>query len=326
VTLRRILLLLLVACGSTRTTTLQPGAGSSTPDDAAPQVDAGVAAAVYASTLAKDRAEHPTQIKVKFHTQGKPPPVPPPAAKLERVKYRGPLGEMWAYVSADPKDGKKHPAVVWAEGGFDPSIGDELFTSGPADNDQSAMQLRDAGIVVIYPSYRGAHDNPGTYELLYGEIDDYLAAADYVRQLDYVDPARVFFAGHSVGATIVLLAAELTDRFRAAVGFGPTTGAKSYGNRVAPFDLKGPDAVREWRLREPLRYLRDIRRPVLLIEGEHSPNVRALPVYEREAAEVHAPVTTRSAAGLAHFSVLAPELAIIAKKIAADDGQGEFTW
>src|SRR4051812_33262125 len=144
-----------------------------------------------------------------------PPPEPPSKVMLTRVKYPAPVGELWAYLSLDPGDHKKHPAVVWAHGGFEFGIDDGCFAPGPPDNDQSGAGLRTGGIIVMYPSYRGSHGAPGQYEMLYGEVDDYLAAADYLRGLPYVDPERIYFAGHSTGGTLVLLAAEMTDKLRA---------------------------------------------------------------------------------------------------------------
>jgi len=300
----------------------QRAASPSTPVSSAPPAES----ATQVSTLRKERAELGTRIVRTRKKPGHPPPVPPASTKLERVKYRSPLGDMWAYVTIDPKDGEKHPAVVWAAGGFANRIGEGFFKPGPAKNDQSASQLRAAGIIVMYPSYRGNHDNPGTFELFFGEVDDYLAAADHLRQLSYVDPARIYFAGHSTGGTLALLAAELTDQFRAAFVFGPVTGAESYGKSLAPFDLTTPETAQEWRLRAPIRYVRDIRRPTFLIEGERSPNARALPIYARAATATGVPLTTLRPDGLDHFSVLAPQLELIARKIVADDGQGEFAW
>src|SRR5262249_20095614 len=41
-------------------------------------------------------------------------PAPEPPAKVFRlVRYDAPLGKSAAYLTPDPKDGKKHPAVVW---------------------------------------------------------------------------------------------------------------------------------------------------------------------------------------------------------------------
>src|SRR5262249_25378371 len=55
-------------------------------------------------------------------------PVPGPPADLFRtVHYNSPAGNLAAYVSTPPKDGKKHPAIVWIFGGFDNSIGDTAW-------------------------------------------------------------------------------------------------------------------------------------------------------------------------------------------------------
>src|SRR5438105_7148897 len=54
----------------------------------------------------------------------------PPAALLNVVRYKSPAGDLIAYLTPDPKDGKKRPAVLWAHGGFG-GIGKFLF--GPPD-------------------------------------------------------------------------------------------------------------------------------------------------------------------------------------------------
>jgi hypothetical protein len=41
----------------------------------------------------------------------------PPADKLKIVKYTASNGPLPAYVSPDPRDGQKHPAIVWITGG-----------------------------------------------------------------------------------------------------------------------------------------------------------------------------------------------------------------
>jgi hypothetical protein len=63
-----------------------------------------------------------------------------------------------------------------------------------------------------------------------------------------------------------------------------------------------------------------------VIEGAKSPNARALPGYARAAAIGRVPLTTREPEDLDHFSVLAPELKRIARKIVADDGKRAFRW
>ncbi len=50
----------------------------------------------------------------------------------------------------------------------------------------------------------GENDNPGQFELFYGEVDDAVAAIDYLRSVPYVDPSRIYLAGHSTGGSITL--------------------------------------------------------------------------------------------------------------------------
>ena len=50
---------------------------------------------------------------------GDPSPAPPPPRSVfRRIRYDAPLGRNVAYVTPDPKDGARHPAVLWAHGGF----------------------------------------------------------------------------------------------------------------------------------------------------------------------------------------------------------------
>jgi hypothetical protein len=55
----------------------------------------------------------------------------PPSGVLNRVTYPAPLGANAAYVGPDPKDGKKHPAIIRLVGGFSNSIGDIAWNPGP---------------------------------------------------------------------------------------------------------------------------------------------------------------------------------------------------
>ncbi|HWN70180.1 MAG TPA: prolyl oligopeptidase family serine peptidase [Haliangium sp.] len=272
-----------------------------------------------ATTCAGARRQFVTRIVRVARSWNDSPPPEPPDGKLVRTKYRAPLGEMWAYVTPDPGDGKRHPAMVWVHGGLDFSIGDLVFEHGPRDNDQSARGFVDAGLIVMFPSFRGNHDNPGSYEMLHGEVDDYLAAVEHVRGLPYVDPERVYLGGHSTGGTLVLLAAELSDRYRAAFALGPVGWIQVY-DEPPPFDPRAPEAETEWRMRSPAACIGEIRRPTLIIEGEdgNADQVRALGDTARRAgAPVHASVL----AGRNHFNVIAPAVARIAEQIKADTGR-----
>ena len=67
---------------------------------------------------------------------------------------------------------------------------------------------------MMFPGLRGTSGNPGTQESFLGEVDDVLAAADFLRKVDYVDPSRIYLGGHSTGGTLALLVAEAGASFQ----------------------------------------------------------------------------------------------------------------
>ena len=226
--------------------------------------------------------------------------VPEPPPELFRtVRYDSPVGKLAAYLSVDPNDGKKHPAIIWLTGGDCNSIGD-VWTDAPASNDQTAAAFRKAGIMMMNPALRGGNDNPGVKEGFLGEVDDVLAAADFLAKQAFVDPSRIYLGGHSTGGTLVLLVAECSDRFRAVFSFGPVGRVAGYGPEYLPFDTT---SARELELRDPIRWLHAIKSPVFVVEGENSPgNVNAL--REMEQASSNPQVRFLAVSGAEHFSIL----------------------
>ncbi|MGC4092706.1 MAG: hypothetical protein QM756_33465 [Polyangiaceae bacterium] len=107
------------------------------------------------------------------------PPPAPPAGELELVHYQAPLGDNAAYVTP-AKSATKRPAIVWIMGGMGFGLSETSWQKAPYDNDQSARLFREAGIVTMYPALRGANGNPGRHECFLGEVDDILAAAEFL--------------------------------------------------------------------------------------------------------------------------------------------------
>lgn len=77
-----------------------------------------------------------------------------------------------------------------------------MWEAASPENDQTARQYREAGIVTLAPSLRGGNDNPASREGYFGEVDDVLAAADWLAAQPGIDPARISLGGHSTGATL----------------------------------------------------------------------------------------------------------------------------
>ena len=110
------------------------------------------------------------------------------------MTYPAPSGNLAAYLSPDPGDGRKHPAIIWITGGDCNSIGD-VWTPAPLDNDQTAAAYREAGIIMFFPSLRGGNNNPGVKEGFLGEVNDVLAALKYLKNQSYVDANRIYLGG-----------------------------------------------------------------------------------------------------------------------------------
>lgn len=251
--------------------------------------------------------------KLRSRTTSGDPVEPPPADVFRLVKYESPAGSMSAYLTPDPRDGRKHPAIIWITGGDCNSIG-EVWDDAPAADDQTAAAYRKAGIVMMFPSLRGGNTNPGVREGFFGEVDDVLAAADHLAKLPYVDPTRIHLGGHSTGGTLVLLVAAASDRFRSVISFGPTADIEGYGDDYTYHDRSIP---REAELRSPGRWLGVIKSRTFVIEGGYG-NARDLLVMQRRNGNPAVRFVLVQRAD--HFNVLAPVNRLLAERIVNDTG------
>lgn len=238
-----------------------------------------------------------------------------PPGIFKTIKYSAPGGELPAYISPDPGDGKKHPAIIWITGGDCNSIGD-VWSPASRSNDQTANAFRKAGMVMMFPSLRGGNNNPGSKEGFLGEVDDVLAAAKYLEAQKFVDPKQIFLGGHSTGGTLALLVAESSDRFRAIFSFGPVGDVSDYGrdSKYLPFDLSNP---KEIELRSPGYWLSWVQSPVWVFEGTRG-NIESL--REMAKASTSPKAHFIEVQNMDHFSVLAPVTDLIAQKIIQDTG------
>lgn len=250
------------------------------------------------------------------------PPLPNPPAKLfVRSNYPAVTStEAPAFVTPDPRDGRKHPAIVWITGG-DPSALSDFWTPGPDSNDQSARAFREAGVVMMFPTLRGNMQHGGNREQFLGEVLDVLAAADHLARLPYVDTSRIYLGGHSTGGTLALLAAETSDRFAGVFAFGPVADIDRYRAGLVHLTFEGQDP-RERTLRSPVHWLAGIAAPTYVIEGTggNIEDLETLCGASRNPFLVCIPV-----AGETHFSVLAKVTRVIAARIAMTSEGIPFT-
>ncbi len=242
-------------------------------------------------------------------------PIPdPPEGVFDLVTYPSKVGDLAAYVSSDPGDGEKHPMIIWVVGGWGNGIDDFPWIYPEWDNDQTGSAFWQAGVLTMYPSFRGGCGNPGYYETLFGEVDDIVSAYEYAASLPYVDPERIYLGGHSTGGTRALLASEYTDKFRAVFCFGAVDKIRYHNNSQFTFDKSNQD---EYVMRSPIYWLDNIKSPTFLIEGRdgNSKNLERMEEASRND-NLHCYVVEDAD----HFSVLAPVTRVVAEKILADTG------
>ena len=239
-----------------------------------------------------------------------------PPNLFRTLTYPAPSGNLAAYLTPDPGDGRKHPAIIWITGGDCNSIGD-VWSPTSRDNDQTAGAYRQAGIVMMFPSLRGGNTNPGVKEGFLGEVDDVLYAAKFLQAQSYVDPKRIYLGGHSTGGTLALLVAESTDGFRAVFSFGPIDDVSNYGtnSEFLPFDTS---SRREIELRSPGYWLASIQSPTWVFEGSEG---NRGPLRSMAQSSTNPKTHFIELQGVSHFATLAPLNERIAGKILQDTGE-----
>jgi hypothetical protein len=266
------------------------------------------------TSLLEARRGFKTKLVARDGAADEPVAAPPPGV-FRIVKYPSSVRQLPAYLSVGPADGKKRPAIIWITGGDCNSIGD-VWSPAPAENDQTASAFREAGIVMMYPSLRGGNGGPGAREGFFGEVDDVIAAAEFLAAQPGVDPQRIYLGGHSTGGTLVMLVAAASPRFRAVFSFGPVDDVGGYGKEYLPFDSSNP---REVELRSPGRWVNSIQSPTFVFEGV-KPRSNIGSLRELEQASQNPLVHFGAVKGASHFSILQPVTRVIAAKILADSG------
>lgn len=181
----------------------------------------------------------------------------PPGA--ERVYYNGgPDGSipLIAWVSQYTPSSKPRPAVLFLHGG----------NATGAGHWELMKPYADAGFVVMLPSLRGENGQAGAFSGFYDEVDDVLAAAQYLEQLPGVDKKHVFLAGHSIGGSLSLLTA-MSRKFRAVVPISANPDAWRFFDRYKQDIRFNQDDPKEFLMRSAICFAPSLKCPTLLLRG-----------------------------------------------------------
>src|SRR5213080_99007 len=180
------------------------------------------------------------------------------------------------YIPANIKPDRSHPAIVYPHGG--PQW--QHFNSWYPN----IQYLTSHGYLVIAPNYRGSTGFEREYmeslrkDAGRGDLNDLVAAVDYLKTTGYVDPKKIAIMGGSWGGYLTLMALTKTPEIWAAgVSIVPLANWFTAHENEDPVLQKNdewlmgnPITDRElWRDRSPIFYADQIRAPLLLLAGQH---------------------------------------------------------
>ena len=181
---------------------------------------------------------------------------PPPG--VTEVTYKSGELQLKAWVNRPPAGAPPAAAVLYLHGGF---------AFDPEDWDQ-CKPFRDAGFVTMTPSLRGENGQAGWFSMFYDEVDDVLAAAQFLAKMPGVDSKRVFIAGHSAGGTLALLAAMTSKEFKACASFSGSPDQVKFAEQEQGLVRFDTSDMKELEMRSPLAFPKSFKCPVRLYWGD----------------------------------------------------------
>jgi dipeptidyl aminopeptidase/acylaminoacyl peptidase len=176
-----------------------------------------------------------------------------------------------------PRNGQ-HPAIVSVHGG--PTA--QTLNSFNRFVQHAANQ----GYIVIAPNYRGStgygreFQQANLFDMGGGDLQDVLAAADWIKQTGYVDPKKLIVMGASYGGYMSMMAVtKAPDVWAAGVPIVPFvnyfTELENEDPVLREIDLAqmgDPEKNKElYKDRSPIFFVDQIKAPLLLLAGGNDP-------------------------------------------------------
>jgi dipeptidyl aminopeptidase/acylaminoacyl peptidase len=184
----------------------------------------------------------------------------------------------FVYVPHNAPRDHTHPAVVYVHGGPQ---------SQTLNNFNRVVQyLANQGYLVIAPNYRGSTGygkefmDADRFDMGGGDLQDVLAATDWIQQTGYVDPKKLVIMGGSYGGYMSMMAlTKAPEVWAAGVPIVPFvnwfTEVQNEDPLLREYDLATMgDPVKNkalWEDRSPINFVDRIKAPVLLLAGGNDP-------------------------------------------------------
>jgi dipeptidyl aminopeptidase/acylaminoacyl peptidase len=184
----------------------------------------------------------------------------------------------WAYIPNNIVRDQRYPAIVYIHGGPASQTMDDF--------NRFIQYMNNQGYVVIAPNYRGGtgygrdfqeanrHDAGGE------ELNDVLAAAEFIKRSGFVDPAKLIVMGGSYGGYLTMMAVtKHPEMWAAGVPIVPFvnwfTEFENEDPQLQEFDrLFMGDPVTDkalWEERSPINFIDRVKAPLLILAGANDP-------------------------------------------------------
>ncbi len=182
------------------------------------------------------------------------------------------------YVPYNLPSNGQHPAIVYVHGGP---------TAQTVNSFNRVVQyVANQGYIVIAPNYRGStgygkeFQEANLFDMGGGDLQDVLAAADWIKQSGYVDPKKLILMGASYGGYMTMMGVTKAPEVWAA------------GVPIVPFvnwftEIQNEDPVLQqsdlatmgdpeknkalYEDRSPINFIDKVQAPLLLLAGGHDP-------------------------------------------------------
>ena len=184
----------------------------------------------------------------------------------------------FVYVPHNLPPTHQSPAVVYVHGGPTAQTVN-LFNRG-------IQYLVNQGYLVIAPNYRGStgygkeFQQANLFDMGGGDLQDVLAAADWIKRSPYVDPKKLVVMGGSYGGYMTMMAVtKAPEVWGAGVAIVPFvnyfTEVQNEDPVLREMDLATMgDPVKNkalWEDRSPIFFVDRIKAPLLILAGAHDP-------------------------------------------------------
>ena len=201
-----------------------------------------------------------------------------PMAEMKHVTWKASDGlenHGWLLLPTDAAPHTRLPLITEVHGGPSAQWGNWFYGTWH----DWAQILANMGYAVFLPNPRGstgrggAHTGSNKYDFGGGDFDDIMTGIDMLIERGVADPDRLGICGWSFGGFMTAWAVTHTDRFKAAVaGAAPTNWVSKIGTTdIRPANewnlgSVNDDPDRPWD-RSPMRYVKNVKTPTLLLQG-----------------------------------------------------------